>query len=179
MLLLHHRRLFKSGRWSWNCANLSGSSDPRTSLYAIQRKNLRAGGVAPPLFTQRAWFYRPGRHIWQSPRTLVESWSRTWDLHPPCGLHRPECELATLSPEKMVGLAGLAPAIPCSQGRCVGYYATARNSCHATGCIRSPTGHDCSLAREVAGTKIGPHGTICTRTGPGLSRMPLLLGYVG
>lgn len=38
MLLLHHRRLFKSGRWSWNCANLSGSSDPRTSLYAIQRK---------------------------------------------------------------------------------------------------------------------------------------------
>ena len=38
MLLLHHRRLFKSGRWSWNCANLSGSSDPRTSIYAIQRK---------------------------------------------------------------------------------------------------------------------------------------------
>ena len=35
-------------------------------------KNLRAGGVAPPLFTQRAWFYRPGRHIWQSPRTLVK-----------------------------------------------------------------------------------------------------------
>ena len=35
-------------------------------------KNLRAGGVAPPLFTQWAWFYRPGRHIWQSPRTLVE-----------------------------------------------------------------------------------------------------------
>ena len=61
--------VFKIGRWSWNCANLSGSSDPRTSLYAIQRKNLRAGGVAPPLFTQRAWFYRPGRHIWQSPRT--------------------------------------------------------------------------------------------------------------
>ena len=82
-------------------------------------------------------------------------------------------------PWKMVGLAGLAPAIPCSQGRCVGYYATARNSCQATGCIRSPTGHDCSLAREVAGTKIGPHGTICTRTGPGLSRMPLLLGYAG
>lgn len=63
---------FQIGRWSWNCANLSGSSDPRTSLYAIQRKNLRAGGVAPPLFTQRAWFYRPGRHIWQSPRTLVK-----------------------------------------------------------------------------------------------------------
>jgi hypothetical protein len=72
MLLLHHRRLFKIGRWSWNCANLSGSSDPRTSLYAIQRKNLRAGGVAPPLFTQWAWFYRPGRHIWQSPRAPVE-----------------------------------------------------------------------------------------------------------
>ena len=66
-------------------------------------KKLRAGGVAPPLFTQRAWFYRPGRHIWQSPRTLVESWSRTWDLHPPCGLHRPECELATLSPGKWSG----------------------------------------------------------------------------
>ena len=92
----------------------------------------------------------------------------------------------------MVGLAGLAPAIPCSQGRCVGYYATARNSCQATGCIRSPSGHDRSLAREVAGTKIGPHGTlgakrrgrgaratICTRTGPVLSRMPLLLGYAG
>lgn len=79
----------------------------------------------------------------------------------------------------MVGLAGLAPAIPCSQGRCVGYYATARNSCRATGCIRSPSGHDCSLAREVAGTKIGPHGTICTRTGPVLNRMPLLLGYAG
>ncbi len=141
-------------------------------LYAIQRKKLRAGGVAPPLFTQRAWFYRPGRHNWQSPRTLVESWSGMWDLHPPCGLHRPECELATLSPEKMVGLAGLAPAIPCSQGRCVGCYATTRNSCQATGCIRSPSDHDCSLAREVAGTKIGPHGTICTRTGPGLSRMP-------
>ena len=95
-------------------------------------------------------------------------------------------------PWKMVGLAGLAPAIPCSQGRCVGYYATARNSCQATGCIRSPVGADHSLAREVAGTKIGPHGTpgakrrgrgaratICTRTGPVLSRMPLLLGYVG
>ena len=79
----------------------------------------------------------------------------------------------------MVGLAGLAPAIPCSQGRCVGYYATARNSCQATGCIRSPVGADHSLAREVAGTKIGPHGTICMRTGPVLSRMPLLLGYAG
>ena len=112
MLLLHHRRFFKSGRWSWNCANLSGSSDPRTSLYAIQRKNLRAGGVAPPLFTQRAWFYRPGRHIWQSPRTLVESWSGTWDLHPPCGLHRPECELATLSPGKWSGWRDLHPRSP-------------------------------------------------------------------
>ena len=49
----------------------------------------------------------------------------------------------------------------------------------AIGYIRSPAGHDCSLAREVAGTKIGPRGTICTRTGPGLSRMPLLLGYAG
>ena len=58
-------------------------------------------------------------------------------------------------------------------------YATARNSCQAIGCIRSPSGHDCSLAREVAGTKIGPHGGIRTRTCPILSRMPLLLGYMG
>ena len=28
---------FEIGRWSRNCADLSGFSDPRTSLYAIQR----------------------------------------------------------------------------------------------------------------------------------------------
>jgi len=28
------------------------------------------------------------------------------------------------------------------------------NSCRAIGCIRSPLGPDCSLAREVAGTKM-------------------------
>lgn len=42
-----------------------------------------------------------------------------------------------------------------------------------------PLGPYCSVAREVADTKIGPRGTICTRTGPVLSRMPLLLGYAG
>ena len=49
ILLLNDGRFLKNGRWSWNRANLSGSSGPRTSFYAIQRYKWRARPVLPRL----------------------------------------------------------------------------------------------------------------------------------
>src|ERR1035437_6471060 len=104
MLLLHHRRLFK----------------------------LAAGvGIAP---TSRALQTRAHLSMPSSEKICVRE-----ELHLRCLPKGPGftdqgdtsgSRLARM--KKMVGLAGLAPAIPCSQGRCVGYYATARSSCQAT-----------------------------------------------
>lgn len=178
MLLLHHRRLFKNGRWSWNCANLSGSSDPRTSLYAIQRKICVREELHLRCLPKGPGFTDQGDTTDSRLARLLKL-VRDVGLAPTLRASQARVRTGYTIPCEMVGLAGLAPAIPCIRNRCVGCYATARKSCQATGCIRSPSGHDRSLAREVTGTKIGPRGTICTRTGPVLNRMPLLLGYAG
>ena len=76
MLLLHHRRvavgemaagvgIAPTSRAFQTRAHLSMPS----SVLCLFLEMVRAGGVAPPVFTAGGWFYRPMRHIWQSPHT--------------------------------------------------------------------------------------------------------------
>ena len=99
MLLLHHRRLFElaagvgiapTSRALQTRAHLSMPSSEKSACGRSCTSAVYPMGL---VLQTRATHLAVASHA-------CGSWSGTWDLHPPCGFHRPECELATLSPGK-------------------------------------------------------------------------------
>lgn len=89
MLLLHHR-------WSWYCANLSGFSDPQTSIYLIQRKKGAYGrSCTSDVYPRGTVLQTVATHLTVASYAWVlvglVGW---WDLHP----RSPASEVGALVP---------------------------------------------------------------------------------
>lgn len=126
-----------NGRWSWDRTNLSGSSGPRTSLYAIQRKVVRAGGVAPPVFTTWVRFYRPERHNCQSPRTQKKSLRQ--GLHPQWSVPKTDASAVGLRRVRGSGAAPGTCALLCRlRSNCIAVYAYAAIIGEWSAALRQP-----------------------------------------